>query len=305
MPYLKTSELPDNVRELPSPAQLIWMHAFNSAFEQYGTDEKAFAIAWVAVAAAGYKKTDGEWQLTEDATLQSELRKQTQFAKVKSLRVLEFGESLVVNADSIIWSAETLGDGKGNHVFGQWKVLENYKPEAKSPSLVREWNVITPAVSTETLKDGEHVVVLVESGYNSDKERIYQPEAVLASAPMYEGMPMYLDHAGTERKPEAVRSIKDMVARILKTWTEWTDKGVARVLAKIHVWDEWLNNRLKDEHFKAMVGLSHNAHAISGHRRENGKLVRIIESITNVHSVDFVSKAAFGGRVLESDPIND
>ena len=48
MPYGSKAELPSAVRKLPEHAQTIWMSAFNAALKQYGTEEKAFAVAWAA-----------------------------------------------------------------------------------------------------------------------------------------------------------------------------------------------------------------------------------------------------------------
>lgn len=48
MPYGSKSELPAAVRKLPEHAQTIWMSAFNAALKQYGSEEKAFAVAWAA-----------------------------------------------------------------------------------------------------------------------------------------------------------------------------------------------------------------------------------------------------------------
>lgn len=58
MPYNSLSELPEAVKKLPKHAQEIWMKAFNSAYEQYQDESKAFAVAWAAVKKAGYKSTE-------------------------------------------------------------------------------------------------------------------------------------------------------------------------------------------------------------------------------------------------------
>lgn len=57
MPYDSMAMLPEAVKKLPEHAQEIWMKAFNSAHAEYGSDEKAFAIAWSAVEKAGYKNS--------------------------------------------------------------------------------------------------------------------------------------------------------------------------------------------------------------------------------------------------------
>lgn len=64
MPYEKTNQLPDSVRDnLPGHAQEIYKEAFNSAWEQYDHDEeRAHRVAWSAVKNEYEKDQDsGEW----------------------------------------------------------------------------------------------------------------------------------------------------------------------------------------------------------------------------------------------------
>ena len=71
MPYEKTTELPDSVKDnLPKHAQEIYMSAFNSAWDQYdepeerrGDDtreETAHKVAWAAVKKK-YEKQGDKW----------------------------------------------------------------------------------------------------------------------------------------------------------------------------------------------------------------------------------------------------
>lgn len=65
MPYKVVSELPPAVKALPSHAQEIYMSAFNSAFEQYKSDEsKSAAIAWAAVKTK-FEKQGNKWVAKE------------------------------------------------------------------------------------------------------------------------------------------------------------------------------------------------------------------------------------------------
>lgn len=61
MPYSSNSELPQEVKKLPAKAQTIFRKAFNSASEQYDSEEKAFKVAWAAVKKQYKKNEDGEW----------------------------------------------------------------------------------------------------------------------------------------------------------------------------------------------------------------------------------------------------
>lgn len=62
MPYQKTSDLPDSVKDhLPKHAQEIFLAAFNSATEEYDEEETAFKVAWSAVKNKYEKGEDGNW----------------------------------------------------------------------------------------------------------------------------------------------------------------------------------------------------------------------------------------------------
>lgn len=67
MPYEKKAELPDEVKALPEHAHEIWMSAFNSAWEQYEDEEKAFATAWAAVKKK-YRKEGDRWVKIEHSS---------------------------------------------------------------------------------------------------------------------------------------------------------------------------------------------------------------------------------------------
>ena len=71
MPYKRTSDLPDSVKDnLPGHAQEIYKEAFNSAYDQYDEpserrgdadrEETAHKVAWSAVKKGGYEKGDDD-----------------------------------------------------------------------------------------------------------------------------------------------------------------------------------------------------------------------------------------------------
>jgi cation transport regulator len=80
MPYQKTSELPEAVRgHLPPHAQEIFLHAFNSAWNEYADPAKreggesqeqaAFRVAWAAVKHEYQKNAaTGKWESKQAAT---------------------------------------------------------------------------------------------------------------------------------------------------------------------------------------------------------------------------------------------
>ncbi|RJQ55141.1 MAG: cation transport regulator ChaB [Actinobacteria bacterium] len=78
MPYKKTSELPESVREnLPKHAQEIYMKAFDSAWEEYADprkrrgdasrEETAHKVAWAAVKNEYERDEKGNWRAKKAA----------------------------------------------------------------------------------------------------------------------------------------------------------------------------------------------------------------------------------------------
>lgn len=78
MPYKKTSDLPESVRDnLPDHAQEIYLEAYNSAWDQYDQpeerrgdatrEETAHKVAWAAVKRV-YQKDEqsGRWKKKEN-----------------------------------------------------------------------------------------------------------------------------------------------------------------------------------------------------------------------------------------------
>lgn len=66
MPYSSRSDLPDQVKDnLPKDAQKIYKEAFNSAYDQHHSDERASKIAWGAVKKQYHKEGD-DWVKDKD-----------------------------------------------------------------------------------------------------------------------------------------------------------------------------------------------------------------------------------------------
>lgn len=62
MPYRRKADLPERVRKnLPPHAESIYMKTFNSAAEQYGSEERAHRVAWAAVKRKYQKGSEGTW----------------------------------------------------------------------------------------------------------------------------------------------------------------------------------------------------------------------------------------------------
>ncbi len=62
MPYRSIGDLPPQVRNhLPTHAQMIFRSAFNSALREYGSENRAFPVAWSAVKQMYVKNEEGKW----------------------------------------------------------------------------------------------------------------------------------------------------------------------------------------------------------------------------------------------------
>lgn len=61
-PYKTVKELPSSVRKVLSPSlQSVFRKVFNSAYEKYHNDSRAFRIAWGVIKKIAYKGKDGKW----------------------------------------------------------------------------------------------------------------------------------------------------------------------------------------------------------------------------------------------------
>jgi len=61
MPYKTNQDLPQRVKNnLPVGAQTVFRKAFNNAHKQYGSEQRAFKVAWAAVKKV-YKKKKDKW----------------------------------------------------------------------------------------------------------------------------------------------------------------------------------------------------------------------------------------------------
>lgn len=151
-------------------------------------------------------------------------------------------------------------------------------------------------------ESGDWPVVIIEAKENEVKQRAYTDAAIANVDPgKYVGLPMHIDHQGREGDKPTPRSLRDMAGRVTKAWHGVSTAGRQQVRGIVHVFDSWLKDRGRDPEFRSLLGLSHVAEG-EGHReRRGGKVWQVVEAITNPVSVDFVSKAAFGGRLTESE----
>jgi cation transport regulator ChaB/phage major head subunit gpT-like protein len=134
MPYSNLDELPEAVKNLPKHAQEIWLAAFNSAYKEYGSEEKAFAVAWSAIEKAGYKKSS---MVYCDVSIKSAIEDDGYKWRV---RIIKAG----LDANNRNWSAELLKNNlskfEGAKVFMLSEAQHSIgHPYGKPPSDLVGW----------------------------------------------------------------------------------------------------------------------------------------------------------------------
>lgn len=132
--------------------------------------------------------------------------------------------------------------------------------------------------------------VLVEAG-ESLNGNVYSPEVLQAAIPLFEGVQMFVDHPTRSQQRERPEgSVRDLAGKV--SAVQWDATGL-RARALISESAGWLRTLVRE----GIAGdLSINAEGQG--RKENGKF--IVEAITRVNSVDFVTKGAARGRILEA-----
>jgi hypothetical protein len=144
----------------------------------------------------------------------------------------------------------------------------------------------------EATVDAESCVVegIILGAGISENGTYYSPEVIANSVPVFKGVQCYADHP----KPDEIeRSVRDVVGQIEGTWADTNANGIrARIrLSRAH---DWLLTMISE----GLLGdLSINAMGKTKVARRDNRVVREVVEITRAHSVDFVARAAAGGRV--------
>ncbi|NEA22575.1 hypothetical protein [Actinomadura bangladeshensis] len=143
---------------------------------------------------------------------------------------------------------------------------------------------------------GRYRVLLIREGWGSS---CYYPREVLEreGAKIWPaGTQQYLDHPTlTESVERPERSVKDWASVIVTdpVWDE-TERGL---VAEVEVFPQW--QWLLNEAYVKRVGLSIRASGIAEHGEAEGREGPILKSLTEGVSVDWVTRAGAGGKVLE------
>ncbi|HEX21402.1 MAG TPA: hypothetical protein ENH19_01965 [Actinobacteria bacterium] len=141
-------------------------------------------------------------------------------------------------------------------------------------------------------------IVLIEAGPGNKNYNAYYPAETLArDYKIFEGSKMYIDHlsAAEERKLGGLpRSIKDWVSTVKETWY---DPTTSQIKGGVKFTQDWFKDLVKEA--KDEIGVSIHAIARGKPGRINGELKKIVEAFTQVSSVDWVTEAGAGGKVIK------
>lgn len=321
MPYKTNQELPDSVKDsLPKSAQDIFRKAFNTALEQYKEEDRAFKVAWAAVSKAGYKKVDDKWIKENDIDNQQELEEifvgfgiisfeqleAEQRAIEKAMKADELTGAFCRMIENIMASSEI--EDKANEInkltagfilrlnslqeLEQRKAIER-NAENEVELTEAELSPITELSETEA-GPLRAMVRIIKPGWGNKRNNHYYPKDVIQrDAYQFVGAKMYeTDHKSEEKSTRTwVSTIEDIVG---------FEDGAP--LARVAIHDKGFADRLRNLNKLNMLekmecSIYANGLAKSGFKL-NGREGKQVEAITNVSSVDWVTRAGAGGAAV-------
>lgn len=146
----------------------------------------------------------------------------------------------------------------------------------------------------------EVVIDLIKAGFGNRRDNHYYGREILESHFQdFQGAKMYVDHLD----PEAVkrlngmpRSVRDLGGRITETWMDQDAAGNPVVRGRAKIAQPWLWELIEND--PELLGVSINAWGKSKPGTVEGRQARIVEGIAKVGSVDWVTEAGAGGKVV-------
>lgn len=165
------------------------------------------------------------------------------------------------------------------------------------PKPLHESTTLVEATTTADQESGVLEVEFITAGWGSSG--YYSREVVEAAAPLFPvGTHLYFDHpSATEDSDRPERSVRDLAAVVTEAGAFNTASGGVR--GKVKPLKPY-RDLLTDEAFTKNVGLSIRGSATDIAVGEaEGRTGPIIEGLADISSVDFVTRAGRGGRVLQ------
>ena len=142
-------------------------------------------------------------------------------------------------------------------------------------------------------------VVIIKPGFGNPIDNHYYPKETLSrDFAAFEGVKMYADHqTQQEEKQRPEGSIRQWVASLKNVRFE---EGVG-IVGDAVIIEPWLQAKLatlRDQKLLSEMGISIRAAGVGTKGKIDGKETNVVERITRVRSVDFVTEAGAGGGVL-------
>lgn len=246
---------------------------------------------------------------TEAAVSERAFTQAQRDAMAKSGEAMPDGGYPIANVADLKNAIQSFGRGKGKaaikkHIIARAKALN------ATDELPEDWNVseaaagpteltgdLVPLVEKAVKTDGSAKIKIIQAGQGSSG---FYPEDVLKrdAGVFAAGTHIYLDHPSASdetNRPE--RSVRDLAGSLTGP-AVWEEHGAAGpgLYAPVKFIDSVA------PHINAIApisGMSIRASGRAGTREIDGKKVRTIEGLELAHSVDVVTRAGAGGRVVD------
>ena len=156
-----------------------------------------------------------------------------------------------------------------------------------------------PLTEADIGSKGIAKIVVIQPGWGNPVDNHYYPAETLSrDYPVFEGAKMYADHQTEEEEKERPEgSIREWVASLKNVRFE---EGVG-IVGDAVIIEPWLQQKLavlRDQKLLSEMGISIRAAGVGTKGKIDGKDANVVERITRVRSVDFVTEAGAGGGVL-------
>ncbi len=173
-----------------------------------------------------------------------------------------------------------------------------FHPPSHKESSVDLLGDLVPLIEASVREDGIMPIKIIEPGWG--QSGFYSAELLERDGPgVYKaGTHMYLNHpTATEKYERPERDLRDLVGT-LATEGQWQENGVdgPGIYADARVVEE-LRGTLSE--LAPHIAISHRAAGEVEFGEAEGRSGQIVQSLVKVDSVDFVTKGAAGGKVLE------
>ncbi len=157
-------------------------------------------------------------------------------------------------------------------------------------------NDLQKLVESTTDSSGFMRIRIISPGWGSSGH--YSPEVLKAAAPLYkQGTHCFWNHPSrTEEHDRPERSLADL-AGVLAEDAQWSNSPEPGLYARVQVFAPY---RDVIREMAPHIGVSHRADGSTRQGSAEGRTGPIIEQISRVWSVDFVTVAGRGGAILES-----